>query len=171
VYTDYKAFINNDIQPRFEFGYGLTYSNFSYSDLEASVNSDAELGYLPKGSDTQVAEGGHEALWDVVASVNCTVKNTGDIAAAEVAQLYVGIPGGPMKVLRGFEKKVIEPREEKHFKFDLTRRDLSQWDVEKQTWGLQAGKYPIYVGKSVLNIQLHGMLDLSKQDNILNSAE
>ncbi|KAJ5611167.1 hypothetical protein N7510_007886 [Penicillium lagena] len=161
VYTDYKAFIKNDIQPRFEFGYGLTYSNFSYSDLKAVVNSDADLGYLPKGSDAQAAEGGYEALWDVVADVSCSVKNTGDVTAAEVAQLYIGIPGGPMKVLRGFEKKMIESGEEKHFKFDLTRRDLSQWDVTKQAWGLQAGKYPIYVGKSVLDIELHGMLDLS----------
>ncbi|KAJ5082641.1 hypothetical protein N7532_011684 [Penicillium argentinense] len=161
VYIDYKAFIQNDIQPRFEFGYGLTYSNFSYSDLESGVSSSTDLGYLPSGVNMTIAEGGYEALWDVVARVNFTVQNTGKISAAEVAQLYVGIPGGPPKVLRGFEKKMIESGKEEHYSFDLTRRDLSHWDVEKQAWGLQAGKYSIYVGKSVLDIQLHGTLDLS----------
>ncbi|KAJ5975930.1 hypothetical protein N7481_009637 [Penicillium waksmanii] len=161
VYIDYKAFIQNKIQPRFEFGYGLTYSNFSYSDLDASVHSNANLQYTAAGSGAKIAEGGSEALWDIVASVNCTIQNTGKVRAAEVAQLYVGIPGGPPKVLRGFEKRTICSGKKEHIQFDLTRRDLSRWDVEEQAWGLQAGKYPIYVGKSVLDIQLHGMLDIS----------
>lgn len=161
VYIDYKAFIQNNIQPRFEFGYGLTYSNFSYSDLELGVNSNANLHYTPPKSASIITEGGSEALWDVVASVNCTIENTGKVRAAEVVQLYVGIPGGPQKILRGFEKRSIDPGNKELVQFDLTRRDLSQWDVEKQVWGLQAGKYPIYVGKSVLDIQLHDVLDLS----------
>ncbi|OQE24386.1 hypothetical protein PENSTE_c007G02745 [Penicillium steckii] len=161
IYIDYKAFIRNDIKPRFEFGYGLTYSNFSYSDLETGVSSNANLQYEPAGNRTENVEGGLEALWDVIASVNCTVSNTGKVHAAEVAQLYVGIPGGPPKVLRGFEKRTIEAGEKEHIQFELTRRDLSQWDTEKQAWGLQTGKYSIYVGKSVLDIQLHGILDLS----------
>ncbi|CAI7584967.1 unnamed protein product [Penicillium manginii] len=161
VYIDYKAFIQNNIQPRFEFGYGLTYSNFSYSNLDVGVHSNADLQYTATGSGAKIAEGGSEALWDIVANVNCTIHNTGNFRAAEVAQLYVGIPGGPPKVLRGFEKKTIDSGKKKHIQFDLTRRDLSQWDVEKQAWGLQTGKYPIYVGKSVLDIQLHGVLDLS----------
>lgn len=161
VYIDYKAFIQNNIQPRFAFGYGLTYSNFSYSDFETGVNSDANLDYLPTGSDAEITEGGSQALWDVIASVNCTIQNTGKVRAAEVAQLYIGIPGGPQKVLRGFEKRIIDSGEQEHIHFSLTRRDLSQWDVEKQAWGLQAGKYPIYVGKSVLDIQLRGVLDIS----------
>lgn len=159
VYTDYKAFIAREITPRFEFGYGLTYSNFSYSDLETVVNFDADLDYLP--SNEAVAEGGLQALWDVIASVNCIIKNSGNVAAAEVAQLYIGIPGGPIKVLRGFEKKMIQPGQQEHVQFHLTRRDLSQWDVEKQAWGLQSGPYAIYVGKSVLDIQLDGTLHIS----------
>ncbi|KAJ5664703.1 hypothetical protein N7462_011516 [Penicillium macrosclerotiorum] len=159
VYIDYKAFEAANITPRFEFGYGLTYTNFKYSDISVTVNPDASLDYLPEN--TTVSEGGMKSLWDIVATVNCTVRNTGSKSAAEVAQLYVGIPGGPTKVLRGFEKKVIHPSQEKHFTFDLTRRDLSQWDVEKQAWGLQAETYSIYVGKSVLDIQLTSQLDLS----------
>ena len=156
VYIDYKAFISANITPRFEFGYGLTYTKFSYSDLKATVHSHVPLTYLPQ--DNTVGEGGLQSLWDIVATVHCTVLNSGSIPAAEVAQLYVGIPGGPSKVLRGFEKKTIQPSRQKHFTFNLTRRDLSQWDVEKQAWGLQAGVYPIYVGKSVIDIQLAGSL-------------
>ncbi|KAJ5314847.1 uncharacterized protein N7443_001731 [Penicillium atrosanguineum] len=159
VYTDYKAFMAKEITPRFEFGYGLTYSNFSYSDLEIVINFHAELDYLP--SNKAVAEGGLQALWDIIASVNCTIKNSGNIPAAEVAQLYIGIPGGPIKVLRGFEKKMIQPGQQEHVQFHLTRRDLSQWDVEKQAWGLQSGLYAIYVGKSVFDIQLDGTLHIS----------
>ena len=63
--------------------------------------------------------------------------------------------------LRGFEKKNIQPGQHEHFAFNLTRRDLSHWDVGKQAWGFQTGTYPIYVGKSVLDIQLTGKLQFS----------
>jgi beta-glucosidase len=157
VYIDYKAFIANNISPRFEFGYGLTYSNFSYANLEAKTIPRADLAYLPKDDNT-VTEGGISTLWDIIAEVHCTVENIGTLSAAEVAQLYVGIPNGPVKVLRGFEKKIIRPKEYTKIVFKLTRRDLSHWDVEKQAWGLQADQYPVYVGKSVLDIQLKGFL-------------
>lgn len=159
VYIDYKMFIAANITPRFEFGYGLTYTNFSYSRLEATVNYDVPLTYLPQ--DNTLGEGGLQSLWDIVATVNCFVENIGSMPAAEVAQLYVGIPGGPVKVLRGFEKKNIQPGQHEHFAFNLTRRDLSHWDVGKQAWGFQTGTYPIYVGKSVLDIQLTGKLQFS----------
>lgn len=55
----------------------------------------------------------------------CTVENIGDVTAKEVAQLYVGIPGGPEKVLRGFVKRQLVPDELGVFEFALTRRDLS----------------------------------------------
>ncbi|KAJ5813521.1 uncharacterized protein N7503_000271 [Penicillium pulvis] len=158
VYIDYKAFEKKGITPQYAFGYGLTYTTFKYSDLEVSLARGVSTSYTPPGS--VVAEGGLPSLWDVVASVTCTVANSGSVAAAEVAQLYVGIPGGPVKVLRGFEKQLIQPGAHKNFTFDLTRRDLSAWDTEKQVWGLQKGKYPIYVGKSVLDIQLTGSLTL-----------
>jgi beta-glucosidase len=158
VYIDYKAFEVANITPRYEFGYGLTYTTFSYSDLKVSTHSNVSASYLAPG--TSIAEGGLPSLWDVVATVTCTVSNTGSVAAAEVAQLYVNIPGGPAKVLRGFEKQLIEPKEQTQITFNLTRRDLSTWDVEKQNWGLQAGSYSLHVGKSVLDIQLTGSLTI-----------
>lgn len=158
VYIDYKDFISANITPRYEFGFGLTYTTFSYSDLEVSTVSGANTDLLP--SDATVIEGGVAALWDVIATVNCTVTNTGSVTAAEVAQLYLGIPGGPAKVLRGFEKHSIKQGKHATFQFDLTRRDLSTWDANSQSWILQEGTYEIFVGKSVLDIQLTGTLTI-----------
>jgi beta-glucosidase len=158
IFIDYKAFEKNGFTPRYAFGYGLTYTTFKYSDLEVSVAHGVSTSYAPPGS--VVAEGGLPSLWDIVATVSCTVANSGSVAAAEVAQLYLVIPGGPVKVLRGFEKQLIQPGTHKKLTFNLTRRDLSTWDTEKQVWGLQKGKYHFDVGKSVLDIQLTGTLTL-----------
>lgn len=97
-------------------------------------------------------------LWQAAAKVCVTIKNTGSVAAAEVAQLYLHIPGGPARVLRGFEKKFLQPGEEVEVTFELNRRDMSTWDVVKQAWVLQSGLYEVMVGKSVLDIQARGTL-------------
>lgn len=158
VYIDYKAFIAHNITPRFEFGYGLTYTTFDYSGLQTALLTNVSTAYsAPNGT---VQEGGLPSLWDVIATVDCTVTNTGSVSAAEVAQLYIGIPGSPPKQLRGYSKQGIDPGVSVDFHFDLTRRDLSTWDVASQAWVLQRGSYPVYVGKSVLDIQLTGSLSL-----------
>ncbi|KAK3676815.1 hypothetical protein LTR78_003019 [Recurvomyces mirabilis] len=156
VYIDYKHFIAQNITPRFEFGYGLTYTTFSYSDIKVSTASNASLAYLAPNS--TLAEGGLASLWDTVATVTISVTNTGSVEAAEVAQLYVGIPGGPQKVLRGFGKETLKAGESCTFTFELGRRDLSTWT--SQGWVLQKGTYQIYVGKSVLDIQLTSSLTI-----------
>jgi beta-glucosidase len=159
VYIDYKHFIAHNITPRFEFGYGLTYTTFSYSGLQIQQSGAAYPMQCPTNSSV-VAEGGNPLLWETVATVSSTITNTGSVAAAEVAQLYIGIPGGPAKVLRGFEKVYLAPGASCAVNFELTRRDLSYWDVVSQTWVLQRGSYPVYVGKSVLDIQLQGALSM-----------
>ncbi|KAL2811591.1 glycosyl hydrolase family 3 N terminal domain-containing protein [Aspergillus granulosus] len=158
VYIDYKAFEAKGITPRYEFGYGLTYTSFAYSQLSVKRKRGANLEELPPG--TVVKEGGLPSLWDIVVQVSCTVANVGKVEAAEVAQLYLGLPGGPKKVLRGFEKQNLRPGQQKTFNFELTRRDLSTWDVVRQNWVLQRGEYSIYVGKSVLDIQLADTLQI-----------
>jgi len=97
-------------------------------------------------------------LWDIVANVTAQVTNTGSVAGAEVAQLYVGIPGGPIKQLRGFEKPVLQPSQTTTVNFGLTRRDLSTWDVVAQKWLLQSGSYLIYVGSSSRDLPLETSL-------------
>ncbi|KAK6863554.1 beta-glucosidase [Apiospora arundinis] len=131
VYVDYRHFDQANIAPRFEFGFGLSYTRFEYSGL--AVQSDAKL--LAPGPST-FANG---RLWDIVATVQFTVTNAGDADGAEAAQLYLGIPGGPPKQLRGFEKVPLSPGEEGVVTLELTRRDLSVWDVVAQNWKVQEG--------------------------------
>ena len=88
------------------------------------------------------------------------MQNSGDVAGAEVAQLYVGIPNAPVRQLRGFEKVLIQPGEIQSVSFSLTRRDLSVWDVGTQAWTLQDGEYQIYVGASSRILPLTGTLEL-----------
>ena len=158
VHIDYKHFIARNITPRFEFGYGLTYSTFGYSNLQAALVGNVSTA--PLSANTELIEGGVPELWQIVAQVSATVTNTGSVAASEVAQLYVHIPGGPAKVLRGFEKTYMQPGESCSVQFQLARRDMSTWDVVSQNWVLQSGTYDIYVGKSVLDIQLQGSISI-----------
>lgn len=151
VYIDYRGFIKNNITPRFAFGYGLTYSTFKYSNL--GVNAPAgNLTSLP--ANATIVSGGNPHLFDVIATATATVTNTGKVVAAEVAQLYVSIPGSntPAKQLRGFVKATINPGMGTQVEFPLTRRDLSVWDVVQQQWVLRSGTYKLHVGKSVMDI-------------------
>lgn len=165
VDIDYRYFQTANITPRFEFGYGLTYTEFKYSHLQIHRHETVSTAYIPPDAldpTTPAPEGGLTSLWDVVATVTCTIENTGRVAAAEVPQLYVRSPGdhnpGKKRVLRGFDKRVVQPGETVEVAFDLTRRDLSSWDVELQNWVLPEGEYGVMVGESVLKIELEGRL-------------
>lgn len=155
VYIDYRRFDALNITPRYEFGFGLTYTTFEYADLKLSVTArGANASTFPPP--TPVTQGGSESLWDILAIIYVDVKNTGAVAASEVPQLYVGIPNAPAKQLRGFEKVPLQPEESKTASFSLTRRDLSIWDVVQQSWVLQEGEYKIYVGASSRDVRLTG---------------
>ncbi|CAJ2505802.1 Uu.00g131960.m01.CDS01 [Anthostomella pinea] len=158
VYIDYRAFDAKNITPRYEFGFGLSYTTFEYSGLQVSLAGGADTSAYPS---KPIVEGGHEDLWDIVAQVSATITNTGPVVGAEVAQVYVGIPNGLVKQLRGFAKPVIEPGQAAAVDFDLTRRDLSTWDVVAQNWLLQEGEYTIYVGSSSRDLPLTAVLLLT----------
>ncbi|KAI0477591.1 glycoside hydrolase family 3 protein [Xylariaceae sp. FL0804] len=162
VHIDYRAFDARNITPRYEFGFGLSYTTFGFSGLRAQqlaagTNTNVSLAPYPSGP---VVEGGRADLWDAVARVSATVANTGPVAGAEVAQLYVGIPGGPVKQLRGYAKQVLQPNQSATADFALTRRDLSTWDTVAQEWLLQKGDYAVYVGSSVLDLPLKTTLSI-----------
>ncbi|XDG01385.1 hypothetical protein ABKA04_001000 [Annulohypoxylon sp. FPYF3050] len=137
VYVDYRHFDEKNITPRYEFGYGLSYTTFNYSSLsieELGIKSEAHGASLSSSSDS---------LWEVVATINATITNSGGVAGAEVAQLYLGIPNSPPKQLRGFEKVNIQPGESAQISFEVTRRDFSTWDVVTQGWVVQDGDYDV----------------------------
>ncbi|KXX78799.1 putative beta-glucosidase M [Madurella mycetomatis] len=173
VFIDYRSFDRRGVAPRFEFGFGLSYTHFAYSALSASLVAADRLPAEYPDPDVPVVQGGHPQLWDVVAVVRCTVTNAGDVDGAEVAQLYVGVPGAgeavaegegllsdpdaPMRQLRGFTKVgPLVPGQAREAVFELTRRDLSVWDVVAQQWQLRRGAYRVWVGASSRDLRLEG---------------
>jgi len=81
---DYRHFDSADIEPRYEFGFGLSYTTFAYSGL--SIETLLDLKNIPTG---KTQPGGKSGLWTDAVSVTFTVKNTGTYSGNEVAQLYL----------------------------------------------------------------------------------
>ncbi|KAJ5278824.1 hypothetical protein N7478_004196 [Penicillium angulare] len=146
-----------NIEPRYAFGYGLSYTTFSFSNLKVSSVKNGIAAY-PTGV---IEQGGQVDLWDTVTKVTAIIKNTGRRSGAEVAQIYVGIPGGPVKQLRGFDKVLVPAGKSVQVSFPLTRRDLSTWNVTAQKWELQSGNYEIYVGSSSRDLPLKSTLKVT----------
>lgn len=155
VYIDYRDFDKKNITPRYEFGFGLTYTTFAYSNLTVKA-----IGNSSRFASGPVVEGGISGLWDVIAQVSAVVENTGKVDAAEVAQLYVSV--GSVRQLRGFSKVDVPVGSQVTVEFDLLRRDLSEWDVTEQAWALTAGTYDLFVGSSSRDLPLHTTLVLGQ---------
>ena len=152
---DYRHFDALNITPLYEFGYGLSYTTFSLS-LSLTLThlpSSKNLSAFPDPS-SPIAPGGNVDLFTPLLTASTTVSNTGSVAGATVVQVYVSLPqnstpaGTPVKVLRGFEKVFLQPGEEKEVKCQLTRRDISFWDVVAQKWRIPGGNIGISVGFS-----------------------
>lgn len=162
VYIDYRAFDAHNISPRFEFGFGMTYTTFSYSDITISKTTSTSVSPYPSGP---IIPGGHADLFDCMVTVTAVITNTGSVAAAEIAQLYLSIPaaGQPVRQLRGFDKVFLQPGESATVTFELQRRDLSVWDVTAQMWRLinDGSAYTVSVGASSRNLPLTGTFSIS----------
>ncbi|KAJ4152082.1 hypothetical protein NW765_017591 [Fusarium oxysporum] len=134
LFIDYRHFDHDNIEPRFELGFGLTYTTFKYENLVISA-PNSSLSPFPE---KEVVPGGHEDLWDTVATVSAEITNTKKYEAAEISQLYVRIPadGQAERNLRGIDKVLLSPGSTKKVTFQLRRRELSDWDIEAQQWRL-----------------------------------
>jgi beta-glucosidase len=118
--------VSND--PLYPFGYGLSYTTFSYGDVNLSSNEITTRDKL---------------------TVTCQVKNTGTRAGEEVVQLYVrdvvGSVTRPVKELKGFRKVMLQPGEAKEIAFTLDSNDLSFYKRD-MTFGTEPGKFEVFVG-------------------------
>ncbi|KAI2675677.1 CAZyme family GH3 [Penicillium roqueforti] len=154
LFIDYRHFDKNGIDPRYEFGYGLSYTTFNYTGLVVSVAATAGP------SNGRIVPGGAEEIFESVGTISIGVENTGEVAGAEVAQLYLGLPDSapstPPKQLRGFQKLNLQPGEPGTATFELTRRDLSYWEVQTQKWVVPSGTFIVYVGTSSRDIREDG---------------
>jgi beta-glucosidase len=138
LFIDYRYFDAKEITPTFEFGFGLSYTSFKYSNL--SINS---------------------VNTTVLYQVEVTVTNTGGVDGHEVPQLYIGFPestGEPPKVLRGFDRVWIEAGQSITVTFDLSPLEMSVWNVDTQQWEVPSGKFQVFVGASSRDIRLSGSL-------------
>lgn len=147
---DYRHFLAANVMPRYEFGFGLTYSSFEYSNLSIDVLPRVPSYLTGKGN------GGASSLFEQVGIITATITNTGSVTAAEVAQLYLQIPSAPTKQLRGFSKLEIAPNGTATASFPLRRKDVSRWNVISQSWVVPEGSFGVEVAASVLDTKLTG---------------
>ncbi|MCJ1240220.1 hypothetical protein MMC14_008220 [Varicellaria rhodocarpa] len=150
LYIDYRHFDHAAITLRYEFGFGLSYTTFTYTRLTTSYTNQT------------LASSG---LYNTVATVTAKITNSGLVTGAEVAQLYIGlpsssaVPASPSKQLRGFQKPYLASGASGTVTFKLRRKDLSYWDVGMQKWVMpEKGGSTVYVGASSKDARLQGVL-------------
>ncbi|CAK7198365.1 glycoside hydrolase 3 [Sporothrix eucalyptigena] len=160
LYIDYRHFDQKSIEPRYPFGFGLSYTNFTYGNLQVTAATTAKSG--PATGD--VAPGGKADLFETVATVTVNITNSGSVAGAEVPQLYLTLPtaapAAPPKQLRGFDKLKLAPGAAGTVTFNLRRKDLSYWDVAKG-WVVPSGTFTVNVGASSRDLRLKGTFDVA----------
>ena len=137
VFLGYRYYTTYDRKPLFPFGFGLSYTAFSFANLKVSPEQTSADGPI---------------------TVSFDVTNTGQHAGATVAQVYVGDPSAavkrPLKELKGFEKVRLGPGDTHHVSIALNRRSLAYWSEDTKAWQVDPGKFLIFVGDSSDNTPL-----------------
>ena len=139
IYVGYRYYDTYKVDPQFAFGHGLSYTNFEYSNLKVVANG--------KG-----------------ATASFTIKNTGKVSGAEVAQVYVkqenaSLPR-PEKELKGFEKIFLKAGESKLVTINLSDAAFQFYNDLENNWVHEKDSYDILVGGSSRQIKLTGKLAL-----------
>lgn len=144
IFVGYRWFDEKRIEPLYPFGHGLSYTEFSYGSIElstASIQGDGEI------------------------EVSIPISNTGNLAGAEVVQLYISdlessIPRPP-KELKGFKKAFLEPGEKQDVKFKLTTEDLSFFNDKANKWVYESGDFEISIGSSSRDIRARARFNVN----------
>ena len=152
LFVGYRYYDKVELEPMFPFGYGLSYTNFEYSNLtlDKKVMLDSD---------------------QVTVSVN--IKNTGNREGKEIVQLYVSdIESSvirPIKELKGFEKVALQPGEEKLVTFKLNRRSFAYYHVGLKDWYVESGDFEIMIGKSSHDIVLMDTVNVKSTVKVKNN--
>ena len=145
-------YVEESAKPLFPFGFGLSYTQFEYSDLIV----EAPIYRVSKGKNISKSN-------DTICKVTCTVKNIGHYDGDEVVQLYirdeVASVAPASKLLKGFQRIHINKGETKLVTFYLTERDLAVYSKEKG-WHVEPGEFTIMVGGSSENCALSATVEV-----------
>ena len=145
IYVGYRYYNTFNVTPAYEFGYGLSYTSFDYSNLKLSSSS-----------------------FNNKITATVTVKNTGKVAGKDAVQLYISAPAKnldkPSEELKAFAKtKLLQPGESQTISFNIDPTDLSSFDTNRESWIAEAGTYSIKVGASSKNIKQTATFDLANE--------
>jgi beta-glucosidase len=135
VFVGYRYYNSFKVKPAYEFGYGLSYTNYTYENVKLSTNTFTNK-----------------------ITVSVTIKNTGTVAGKEVVQLYVNAPGKkmqkPLEELKAFGKtNLLLPGQSQTLQFEINAKDLASYDTEMNSWIVEVGNYNFKVGASSENIK------------------
>ncbi|MBU6378917.1 MAG: glycoside hydrolase family 3 C-terminal domain-containing protein [Gammaproteobacteria bacterium] len=146
IWVGYRHFSSRRVPVSYPFGFGLSYTNFRYSDLK--LGSTKFDGRLP---------------------LAITVTNGGHVPGREVVQVYVSPPDAaepegiarPAIELRGFAKsRLLKPGESETLRFTLQPRDLAYYDEHSASWRIPAGSYTVRVGASSADLRVSAPFDV-----------
>ena len=144
IYIGYRYFDTAGKEVRYPFGYGLSYTNFEYSDIKLSASA------INEGEDLVVS---------------FKIKNVGERDGAEVAQVYVSAPESKIykaqKELKGFAKVFLKAGEEKEVNITLDSRAYAYYNVNINDWHVESGVYKILVGASSRDIKLESEVNVT----------
>lgn len=147
VFVGYRYYDSAKKQVAYPFGYGLSYTQFEYSNLRLSANAISQDDEL---------------------SVTFTIKNIGDRDGAEVAQLYVSDIEStlyrPQKELKGFQKVFLKAGEQKDVTLTLDSRAFSYYNVNIRDWHIESGDFEILVGASSRDIRLKDTVNVTSSN-------
>jgi len=145
IYVGYRYYSTFKVAPAYEFGYGLSYTTFGYSDLKIS-----------------------SATFKDKLRASITITNTGTVAGKEAAQLYLSAPAvkldKPAIELKAFAKtKLLKPGESETLHFELDARDLASYDTAQEAWIAESGTYTVSIGASSKDIKQTSTFSLPKE--------
>jgi len=144
IYIGYRYFNSFHVKPSYEFGYGLSYTQFTYSKPSLSTRDFKD---------------------NLVISLKVT--NTGKVAGKEVVQVYLSAPHKnlekPAMELKGFGKtRLLAPGESQTLSFPISAEDLASFDTKSESWIAESGIYTVKIGSSSENIKFQEKFSLAK---------
>ncbi len=158
IMVGYRHFDTNQVEPVFPFGHGLSYTSFAYNHL---MVSPMEIGWEDFTKAGTSIDGGP------VVQVSCSVRNTGNIAGAEVLQLYIHDETSfimrPEQELKGFCKVFLEAGSEQRVTINLPARAFMYYDEKRETWKAEPGFYEVRIGSSSRDIRLKTKVHLQEE--------